>query len=186
MLLTACTASSSAPVRRPSRPPGPVEVAVRAALVPLETCVTTGPEQCFDGIDNNCNGLLEEGCGVTSGFVQIVAGWSEPNADIDLLVTDPAGELVRTGTVTTTGLRKERDCPKPDHPCRGQNMENVYLEAGTEARPGIYRVVIRLERTNGATLPVRVNVSARLGPRSYGFSLAMEAQGTEKLATLRW
>src|SRR5687767_6998887 len=36
----------------------------------LETaCTPTGVEVCFDARDNNCNGVLEEGCGLRTGIL---------------------------------------------------------------------------------------------------------------------
>jgi hypothetical protein len=147
------------------------------------TCVTTGPELCFDGIDNNCNGLLEEGCGLQAGLIQVVAAWGEADADVDLLVTDPTGETAKKGATTAGGLRKDRDCGAADRECRGQNEENVFLEEDAEPARGTYRVVIRLEKPNGAPLPIKVRVGARIGPRVYGFQTELGAQGDEKVFT---
>ena len=149
------------------------------------TCVTTGPELCFDAIDNNCNGLLEEGCGVNSGLVQVAAAWSEAEADVDLLVTDPNGELAKPGSLTGAGLTKDRDCPGSDRACHGQNMENVYLEADTDPAKGVYKVVVRLEKTGGAPLPIKVHIGARIGPRIYGLSVELGAQEEEKAFSFR-
>lgn len=177
-------------------PSGPAARAERRELVALElspppgvdleqTCVTTGPELCFDARDNNCNGLLEEGCGVKPGVLQLVAAWAESEADVDLLVTDPNSELVRSGNVTAAGLTKEKDCPGSDRQCHGQNLENVYLEQDAEPQRGLYRVVLRLEKSNGAPLPLKVHLAARIGPRVYGLSVELGAQGEEKVLSFR-
>jgi len=142
--------------------------------------VSSAAEVCFDAIDNNCNGLLEEGCGVTGGLIQVAAGWDEPKADVDLLVTDPTGDVARPGAPTASGLFKERDCPGTEQACQGKLMENVYLEDGTRALPGRYRVVLRLEKTGGAKLPVRVHLGARLANRTYGFAVNLTRLGEEK------
>lgn len=144
------------------------------------TCVTSAYEICFDAIDNNCNGLLEEGCGVNSGAIQIAAAWTEEEADIDLLLIDPLGELVKPGNITSSGLSKDRDCPGNDRRCRGQNMENIFLEPDAEPPHGVYRASLRLEKINGARSPIKVRVGARIGPKIYGFSVELSTQGEEK------
>src|SRR5262245_7499172 len=70
--------------------------------VGLETaCTPTGVEICFDARDNNCNGVLDEGCGVHTGILQFMIAWESAEADVDLNVTDPGGELARLGEATT-------------------------------------------------------------------------------------
>jgi len=117
---------------------------------------------------------------VNSGAIQVAAAWSEDEADVDLLVVDPAGELVKPGVLTSSGLAKDRDCPGNDRRCRGQNMENIFLEPDAEPARGVYRATLRLEKTNGARLPIKVRVGARVGPKVYGFSVELAAQGEEK------
>ncbi len=73
---------------------------------------------------------------------------------------------------------KDRDCPRNGE-CQGQNVENVYLAEG-EPRKGHYKVVVHLDKLNGATAPVRVRLGVRMGPRSYGRALALSpGSGTE-------
>ncbi len=133
-----------------------------------QACTPSGVEQCFDAIDNNCNGVIDEGCGVHSGILQFTIAWDAPDADVDLNVTDAGGEAAQAGEPTLGGLLKDRDCPKASGECMGQNVENVYL---VEAEPqrGRYRVVVRLEKLGTATPPVNVHLGVRIGQRSYAF-----------------
>lgn len=134
--------------------------------LPPGGCVTSGPERCFDATDNNCNGVIDEGCGVDTGPVQFAIAWEGPLADVDLLVTDPIGELAEVGRTPRSGLRKQRDCPGKEDECSTGNMENVFLDA-PEIPRGTYRVRIVLERLNGEDLPVLVQFGGRLGSRSF-------------------
>lgn len=166
-------------------PPAKDAVLVRDVKVSegaaLETaCTPTGVEICFDARDNNCNGVIDEGCGLHTGILQFVIAWEAADADVDLNVYDASGELARLGEATAGGLMKDRDCPRSGE-CQGQNVENVYLTEGDPKR-GRYRVVVRLDKLNGATPPVRVRLGVRVGQRSYGMvvDLAPGAATEEK------
>ena len=58
----------------------------------VEACTPTGPEICFNAVDDNCNGVIDEGCGVLTGVLQFTIAWGDSPADVDLIVTDPDGE----------------------------------------------------------------------------------------------
>jgi tRNA (guanosine-2'-O-)-methyltransferase len=144
------------------------------------TCIPTGPEICFNARDDNCNGVIDEGCGLHTGLLQFVIAWEAAEADVDLNVYDPTGETARVGEPTSGGgLMKDRDCPR-DGMCQGQNVENVYLAEG-EPRKGHYKVVVHLDKLNGATAPVRVRLGVRMGSKSYGMVVELSpGQGTEE------
>ena len=63
------------------------------------TCTPTGLELCFDATDNNCNGIIDEGCGVQTGPCSLPSRGTR-GSDVDLNVTDPKGELVKHGRRT--------------------------------------------------------------------------------------
>lgn len=138
----------------------------------------TGPEICFNATDDNCNGIIDEGCGVQTGNVQFVIAWNEPDADVDLEVTDPAGVLVEVGRTTPSGMTKDRDCPS-NQDCRRQNTENVYLADGDPPR-GTFRIVVRLAKLGGANPPIRVRLGARVGPKTYAFDLTLDKPDAER------
>jgi|GraSoiStandDraft_23_1057293.scaffolds.fasta_scaffold372970_2 hypothetical protein len=150
------------------------------ALVDLrEACVPTGPERCWNARDDNCNGIIDEGCGVSTGLVQFMIAWDAPSADVDLLVTDPKGELVEVRRKSSAGLVKDRDCPGRRKECRGNNFENVYL-VGDEPKRGVYNVRVRLERLEGEDVPISVTFGARVGPKSYSTTLDLSRPEEER------
>lgn len=142
-------------------------------------CTPTGLETCFDAIDNNCNGAIDEGCGVRTGIIQFSIAWSDARADVELIVTDPAGDVAKVRETTELGLAKDRDCPGEGDDCQGQNTENVYLVHRDVPR-GSYRVVVRLNRLGDQGLPLRVQLGARVGQRSYGTVLELDGVGAER------
>ncbi|MBM4360061.1 MAG: hypothetical protein FJ096_18300 [Deltaproteobacteria bacterium] len=136
---------------------------VKATSLSIDTaCVPSGVERCFDALDDNCNGIIDEGCGLQTGLLQFTIAWTEP-ADVDLRVTGPDGAVAEAAQPTRSGLLLERDC-KGTTDCHGQNVENVYLAEGWPRR-GRYVVTVRLSDPREAALPVRVRFSARVGQR---------------------
>lgn len=148
-------------------------------IVVTSACTPTGPELCFNATDDNCNGVIDEGCGVGTGVLQFVVAWGDSPADIDIAVTDPGGAKVhKTNRQSTYGLQLDKNCPEDG--CHGQNMENVFFE-GNEPPRGKYLVEVRLVDPHGAELPVRAHLSARVGNRTFAMDLALTPGGvTEK------
>jgi hypothetical protein len=146
----------------------------------LEPCLPQGYEVCFNALDDNCNGALEEGCGVPAGVVQFMIGWDALRADVDLNVTDPNGELIEAGRVVRSGLIKTRDCPGRRQECSGVNLENVFLEGNKAPTRGTYRVSVALESLGGEQPPIWVNLSSRLGARRYAFEIRLLAPEDER------
>jgi hypothetical protein len=144
----------------------------------------TSPEVCGNAADDNQNGLIDEGCGLSLGAVQFLAGWSAPKADVDLRVVDPNGELIEVGRVARSGLTKDRDCPGRGSECQGRNLENVYLAEG-EPLKGEYRLRLRLESLGGESPPIRVKLGARLGALSRAYEVELEAPESEREIRLK-
>ncbi len=169
--------------RDPSANVNAKNVVTSDGVVVTSACVPTGPELCFNANDDNCNGIIDEGCGVATGLVQFAVAWSQPNADVDLEVTDPNGELAEVGRAAKSGLVKDRDCPGKANACRGQNMENVYLEEGDPPR-GKYRVRVRLEKLGGENPPIQVLLGARVGPKTYSLELELTKPEDERVVVI--
>jgi len=156
-----------------------------SGAVVKRACVPSGPELCFNAVDDNCNGILDEGCGVHTGAIQFAIAWDDAAADVDLNVIDPNGELVEVGRITQSGLTKQRDCPGRSNACHGQNMENVYLEDG-EPLSGTYTVSVRLERLGHSEPPVLVMLGARVGQKTYSLELKLTRPEDEQEVSLEF
>lgn len=151
-------------------------------VVRIEHCTSLGYEVCFNAHDDNCNGVPDEGCGIPTGVIQFMIAWQSSKADVDLNVVDPNGELIEGGRVSKSGLVKERDCPGRRQECRGQNLENVFLEGTYKPLRGTYRVSVSLEELDGEQPPIWVTLSSRLGFQSYSYEMALvEAEDERKL-----
>ncbi len=55
-------------------------------------CQRNAVEQC-NGLDDNCDGRIDNGCGYSSGEVQVTIAWGT-GADLDLTVENPDGESI--------------------------------------------------------------------------------------------
>ena len=176
-LCAACNApaaksAASKPDLAPTKIEAPEHVTLQMA------CTPTGPELCFNAIDDNCNGIIDEGCGGETGVLQWTIAWNEEAANVDLSVVDPGGNAVNAQRRSSpTGLRLDRDCPgapSASESCGGQNTENVFFE-GLEPPRGRYLVEVRLIDPHGAAAPIVVHFGARIGARTYGATLSLLA-----------
>lgn len=138
----------------------------------------SGAETCFNALDDNENGLIDEGCGIAQSEVQFTLAWSELVADLDLYVSDPDGHLATPDGTTTLGLTLSADCPKEKKDCEGQNFENAYLEE-PDAAPGTYRVRVRLEVLPKDAQEVVATLGVRLPTETSAHRMVFFAEGQE-------
>jgi tRNA (guanosine-2'-O-)-methyltransferase len=165
----------------------PDSLIVRDAIAPdglplTMACTPTGAELCFDATDNNCNGVIDEGCGVDTGPLQFAIAWPE-GSDVDLEVYDPAGNLAKPGERTDNALAKDRDCGRPQSSCHGQNMENVYF-VGARPPPGRYRVEIKLDKPDDVRFPVKVRFGGRIGGKTFALDVEIVSPEDAKVFTV--
>lgn len=155
----------SAPAKAPDVKAANLSPPTGATLV--QACTPTGPELCFNAIDDNCNGVIDEGCGEQTGALQFTIAWNAAAADVNLVVVPPSNERVSSERTRASGFHLDRDCPGEEG-CGGQNVENVFYD-GPEPPRGHYLVEISLGELHGAAPPIAVRFGARLGARTVGF-----------------
>ncbi len=141
----------------------------------------SGPELCFNAVDDNCNGVIDEGCGAETGVLQFVIAWGDSPADVNLTLETPDHvkvEKPQGAPISAGECSRGRDCPSASG-CRGQNVEDIHCEA-SEPPPGHYVVEITLAASNGAEEPVKVHFGARLGGRTTGYDVPLSTEDPKK------
>ena len=132
-------------------------------------CAQRASETC-NALDDDCNGVIDDGCGYSGGAIQVTASW-DTGADVDLYVTDPAGETI----MYNAEHRRSASGGAMDHDARGDcrreqehvNVENVFWG---EARPpsGVYKVDVAYFGPCGDAGDTHTTVSIAVGGKVLG------------------
>ena len=181
------SATVSVQANAPPPPTGHVTVAVNqpqfatGVQVIEASCQQGAAEQC-NGLDDNCNGQIDEGCGYSSGAVQITLAWNS-GADLDLYVTDPMGAtLSYNNTHTQSGGYLDQDARGQCRPQQPNNtIENVYWNAQNPPRGGYAVDIHYWGDCNSGAGPTTATLSIAVGGqiwRSLQYTLAPNQRQT--------
>ncbi|MBK8170897.1 MAG: hypothetical protein IPK60_11220 [Sandaracinaceae bacterium] len=142
------------------------------------TCVQGGQEQC-NGIDDNCNGVVDEGCGYQTGAIQITSAWNT-GADIDMYVTDPSGEeLSYSHTTSSSGGMLDHDARGQCVQAQNNTVENVFWNT-PQPPHGTYTVALHYySDCNVNAGPTPTVVSIAVGGRIIGqYQIVLQPTGS--------
>ena len=143
------------------------------------TCTPTGLELCFDATDNNCNGIIDEGCGVQTGPLQFAIAWAEgirrrSQCHRPQGRTRQAGRPHRVGADQRSRLRPAAELvPRPEH---GKRIFRGRDPAQGELR----QVEIKLDNPDEVRGPVKVRFGGRIGVKTFSLDVQLAAAGDAK------
>jgi tRNA (guanosine-2'-O-)-methyltransferase len=156
---TATTTVRTTTIARPTFNP-----AVTAAVAPpaevqvLQAQCQPGTQEACNGLDDNCDGVIDEGCGYSGGNIQITAAW-QTASDIDLHVVDPAGhEIYYAQRNSASGGTLDHDA---NAACAvaPPTVENVYWNTQDPPR-GQYQVrIVAYDMCGVPSTPVTLSIS---------------------------
>jgi len=140
----------------------------KGAESPNASCVKeSNKELCWDGVDNNCNGQIDEGCpyGGGNSALHILIAW-KANVDLDLHVVGPDGNEISFKNRVGASLLLDKDCHGDD--CPQGNVENIFVPVDKIVAKGHYRFWIQdgnPKADKDATVPFMMGIG--VGAKAY-------------------
>jgi tRNA (guanosine-2'-O-)-methyltransferase len=173
LVLAACAAKAPAPKAPQAQPQGPERSGQASALhqgvSTVQSSCKAGSAEACNALDDDCDGVIDDGCGYSGGGVQVTVAW-DSGADIDLYVRDPSGESV----FYNNDKRRSPVGGFLDHTARGQcrpgeaasNVENAYWPE--PAPTGTYVVELHYFGPCGQAAETQVTLSVAVHGRVVG------------------
>lgn len=139
-----------------------------AGVTVVDSYCNQGAQEVCNGLDDNCDGVIDEGCGFSSGNIQITLAWGT-GADLDLYVIDPSGyEISYQNTRSPSGGHLDHDargaCNRRQ---AGNTIENVYWDAANPPS-GQYRVEVHYWGECGVAGTTQATLSIAVGGQIVG------------------
>lgn len=143
-------------------------------------CAASGQEVCFDGVDNDCDGVVDNDCGYAPGALQWTLAWGTGD-DLDLHAIGPDGAHVFFGHRQggSSRLALDVDCRAAfGGGCLAGHVENIFTPRVRRPVEGTYRAWVEVfqaldgppDRTIDATL------GGRLAGKAFRIPLHLVAQ----------
>ena len=144
-------------------------VRVEAQIAAFKADCAPGREEVCNALDDDCNGVIDDGCGYRTGGVQITVAWNTA-ADIDLYVNDPSGDTLyyneeheRSSIGGHLDHNARGDCRREQ---KNSRVENAYWPA--PAPSGNYSVALHYFSPCASSAVTKATISVAVGGKLIG------------------